>query len=445
MVVFRCPVCGGNMSQDGDVYICNACSYVISGTPARVCSECGTVLNEGETDCSKCNPRNSDSADADEKEEAVIPEVKSGKRLILPVLLGCLCLVAVGFLAGFLFDRFNGPDNSDNRTLTFIREKESDVSGQTSIGEGQVNADAAESKSVTATQTPPASPTLTPTPTLTPSLTPTPTPAPTPTATPTPAPTEVPGEVQILVDRLAVDEAPKSVDNIEYIADVYEYLTLREAPSTSAKAICLLPPYTAMYITEFTNDTMVRVVTKERGYEGYVNRNYLAMQGTVTVRAGKSPATSTSDPIYYADVYDYLTLRNAASTSAGELNRLLPFTAMFVHSRTNGMAYVTVVDTGETGYVNADYITSDPNSTVRAGKNRGVSTTSHGFSVGNYCYADVNEYLTLRDAPSTSADEITRLADDTMMVILELTNDTMMKVQVVSTGEIGYVNREYVK
>ena len=200
-----------------------------------------------------------------------------------------------------------------------------------------------------------------------------------------------------------------------------------------------------MYITEFTNDTMVRIVTKERGYEGYVNQNYLAMQGTVTVRAGKSQATSTSDPIYYADVYDYLTLRNAASTSAGELNRLLPFTAMVVHSRTNGMAYVTVVDTGETGYVNTDYITSDPNSTVRAGKNRSASTTSHGFSVGNYCYADVNEYLTLRDAPSTSADEITRLPDDTMMVILELTNKKMMKVQVVSTGAIGYVNREYVK
>ena len=32
-----------------------------------------------------------------------------------------------------------------------------------------------------------------------------------------------------------------------------------------------------------------------------------------------------------------------------------------------------------------------------------------------------------------------------MMVILELTNDTMMKVQVVSTGQVGYVNRNYVK
>ena len=89
-------------------------------------------------------------------------------------------------------------------------------------------------------------------------------------------------------------------------------------------------------------------------------------------------------------------------------------------------------------------ITDDPNHTVRAGKSQS-SSTGHGFSVGNYCFADVNEYLTLRDAPSTSAGEIARLPDDTMMVILELTNDTMMQVQVVSTGQVGYVNRNYVK
>ena len=194
-----------------------------------------------------------------------------------------------------------------------------------------------------------------------------------------------------------------------------------------------------------TNDTMVRVVTIEEGYTGYVNRNYLAMDGTVTTRAGKKPKESSSGTIYYADVYDYLTLRNAASTSAGEITRLMPFTAMYVHSRTNGMAYVTVVETGETGYVNEDYITSDPNSTIRAGKKDTPSTTNHGFSVGNYCYADVNEYLTLRNAPSTSAGELNRLPDDTMLIILELTNDTMMKVQVVATGEVGYVNRDYVK
>ena len=280
-----------------------------------------------------------------------------------------------------------------------------------------------------------------------------------------PTPTYIPTAAPIKDDTVATDSssdidtnevikqnevtdsaALPSVDNIVYIADVYESLTLRNAPSTSAAALCLLPPFTELYITEFTNDTMVKIITIGTEYTGYVNKNYLARKGAVTQRAGKSKPASSTGPIYYADVYDFLTLRNAPSTSAGEIDRLLPFTAMRVESWTNGMAYVTVLETNQTGYVNGDYITADPNSTKRAGKSKSpVNMTGHGFSVGNYCFADVKEYLTLRNAPSTSAGELARLPDDTMMVILEICNEKMMKVQVVSTGQVGYVNRGFVK
>ena len=280
-----------------------------------------------------------------------------------------------------------------------------------------------------------------------------------------PTPTYIPTAAPIKDDTVATDSSPDidtneainqnevtdsaalpSVDNIVYIADVYESLTLRNAPSTSAAALCLLPPFTELYITEFTNDTMVKIITIGTEYTGYVNKNYLARKGAVTQRAGKSKPAASTGPIYYADVYDFLTLRNAPSTSAGEIDRLLPFTAMRVESWTNGMAYVTVLETNQTGYVNGDYITADPNSTKRAGKSKSpVNMTGHGFSVGNYCFADVKEYLTLRNAPSTSAGELARLPDDTMMVILEICNEKMMKVQVVSTGQVGYVNRNYVK
>ena len=280
-----------------------------------------------------------------------------------------------------------------------------------------------------------------------------------------PTPTYIPTAAPIKDDTVATDSSPDidtneainqnevtdsaalpSVDNIVYIADVYESLTLRNAPSTSAAALCLLPPFTELYITEFTNDTMVKIITIGTEYTGYVNKNYLARKGAVTQRAGKSKPAASTGPIYYADVYDFLTLRNAPSTSAGEIDRLLPFTAMRVESWTNGMAYVTVLETNQTGYVNGDYITADPNSTKRAGKSKSpVNMTGHGFSVGNYCFADVKEYLTLRNAPSTSAGELARLPDDTMMVILEICNEKMMKVQVVSTGQVGYVNRGFVK
>ena len=369
-------------------------------------------------------------------------DTDGGKRSGLPVipfvLAGCIALVVAGYIAGRMMDKvqpFRGTDSNPSVTESVISvDKENAEGKEKSSSEVTKNRmsqeDDAEEEEKGVTNTP--------TPSPTPSLTPTPTP------TPTPVPEESPKVLD--QNAAAADGKASSVDNVVYIADVYEYLTLRDAPSTSAKAICLLPPYSTMYITEYTNNTMVRVVTVDNGYAGYVNRNYITPQGSATVRAGKSKTPAvTSDTLYYADVYDYLTLRNAASTSAGELDRLPPYTAMYVHSWTNGMAYVTVVDSGATGYVNADYISSNPNAMVRAGKSSSGSAPVHGFSVGDYCYADVNEYLTLRNAPSTSAGELNRLPDGTKLLILELTNSTMMKVRVVSTGEVGYVNRDYVK
>ncbi len=366
-----------------------------------------------------------------------------GSRRGFPVaalLAGVFFTIALALFIVFVVPIIKGEDDSKAETA----KVESTAEGTTGAGES-VSTVTAEPTPTAATATPTSTPTPTAV-TATPTSTPTPTAA--PTSTPTPVPTSAPVEDARVIDQSAAapSGSQHSVDNVVYIADVYEYLTLREAPSTMAKAICLLPPYTEMYITEFTNDTMVRVITLGDQYTGYVNRNYIVPKGSSTQRAGRSQSSQPSSgaTIYYADVYDYLTLRNDASTSAGEIDRLLPFTAMYVHDWANGMAYVTVVDTGQQGWVNASYITDDPNHTVRAGKSQS-SSTGHGFSVGNYCFADVNEYLTLRDAPSTSAGEIARLPDDTMMVILELTNDTMMQVQVVSTGQVGYVNRNYVK
>ncbi len=355
---------------------------------------------------------------------------------IAALLAGVFFTIALVLTIVFVIPVLKGDGEGGSQTETATVESTAEKTSGTDRSMSTVTAEPTETPIATATPTP--------------TETPTPTPTATPTPTPTPVPTSAPVEQARVIDQSAATPSGSqhSVDNVVYIADVYEYLTLREAPSTSAKAICLLPPFTEMYITEYTNDTMVRVITVGDQYTGYVNRNYIVRKGSSTQRAGhsSSPQPSAGTPIYYADVYDYLTLRNDASTSAGELDRLLPFTAMYVHDWTNGMAYVTVVDTGQQGWVNASYITDDPNNTVRAGHSRSQSqTTGHGFSVGNYCFADVNEYLTLRDAPSTSAGEIARLPDDTMMVILELTNDTMMQVQVVSTGQVGYVNRNYVK
>lgn len=168
-------------------------------------------------------------------------------------------------------------------------------------------------------------------------------------ALPTPTPLEIPQSQDAAV--------PQSVDGIIYQADVYESLTLRTQPSTSAEAICLLPAYTEMYIIERTNDTMVKIITVENNLTGYVNKNYITPKGAIMERAGKSqPQSYSSSSVYYANVDEFLTLRNAPSTSAEAIDYLPPYTAMYVLEWSGKMAKVIVVETGQTGYVNGDYI-----------------------------------------------------------------------------------------
>lgn len=252
--------------------------------------------------------------------------------------------------------------------------------------------------------------------------------------------------VEVVIDAEAlrqatVDNVPMASDGIIYQADVYEYLTLRNAPSTSAKAICLLPPYTRLQIIEKINETMSKVYLIDSKQEGYVNNDYLTPEGAIMQRAGKQAPVAISDvTIYYADVYDSLTLRRSASTSASALAHLAPYTPLQVISYSNGMAYVYVLDSGLSGYVNTEYIVSNINHCMRAGQ---VAPANSGATNYSTYWADVNEFLTLRDAPRTSGNEITKLSRGTTMTVLEWTNAEFCYVQVDYTGTKGYVMSKY--
>jgi len=239
-----------------------------------------------------------------------------------------------------------------------------------------------------------------------------------------------------------------------YQADVYESLTLRSAPSQSAKAICLLPPYTRLYVIEKSSSGMALVQTADNNLVGYANSDYLTPEGAVMKRAGKQQPVSVaaSAPVYYVDVYDYITLRKAASTSASAITYLPPFTAVSLLERSNGMARVYVLDTGAVGWVNADYLASSVSACVRAGKSshsggssRSSSSGSGGTSVviGGYYQANVNEFLTLREAASTSAGEIMKIPVGSWVCVLSIANADFCKVRVESTGDEGYVLTKY--
>ena len=275
--------------------------------------------------------------------------------------------------------------------------------------------------------------------TLIPTEVPKATEAPVPVATTVPVPNE-----EVVLDAAALEEsavgtAPASSDGIIYQADVYEYLTLRSAPSTSASALSLLPPYTRMQIIENSNATMARVYLIDSHQEGYVNKEYISPEGSIMKRAGKTPSVSITDnTIYYADVYETLTLRDAASTSAREIGVLYSYAAMQIVERSGKMAYVYALDSGQTGWVNTEYIVSNIHNCTRAGRSAPASSSSY-----NLYYADVNEFLTLRDAPSTSGNEIIKIPRGATMEVLEWTNSEFAYVQYGNMH--GYVMSKHLK
>lgn len=66
-----------------------------------------------------------------------------------------------------------------------------------------------------------------------------------------------------------------------------------------------------------------------------------------------------------------------------------------------------------------------------------------GYVIGKVYRAGVNEFLTLRDRPSTSGKALRKLGVDAEMELLELVNDEFCRVRVVETGEEGYVMTKY--
>lgn len=401
------PPC--DSSEQTAAVILKACSYLPSQrfkTPGEMRS---ALVQAGEMTQSVDPPVNQPhewvqpaadiTAGHDRDVRPVTGENKKSKMvpLVIGGIIGVCVLVAFGFLGSKIFSERN--DDSENAEITPELE-------------------------------------VTETPGPEPEVTQTPEPEPEVTQAPEPEP-EVTPDVTL--------ELEDPVEQTVYLADVYESLTLRESASVSSKAVYLLEPGTRMQIVERTNETMVRIRTVDNDLEGYVNAEYIAPEGTVMRRLGKQKETvAVNQTVYYADVYDYLTLRNAPSTSAGEIGYLPPYTAMYVTGRAGKMSQVYVLETGQTGYVHSDYLVADPNACIRAGKKYQQREPVGGaVFTGAYYQANVNEYLTLRDIPSTAGNEIAKLPAGTWMWVEEISNSEFCRVQVADNGYVGYVMTKY--
>ena len=164
--------------------------------------------------------------------------------------------------------------------------------------------------------------------------------------------------------------------------------------------------------------------------------------------SGSKDSSSEEGPIYYPDVENWLSLRSGPSTDAPMINKLYPGTPLMVLGFENGMARVRVPGTDEEGYVNANYIkpadsSDNSNSSGSSSSSSSKSSSDSDLKPGMTAYANVKEYLSLREGPSTSSDVIDKLPDWTEFTILDYPEGKMVHVRVEETGQTGYVHIDF--
>lgn len=144
-----------------------------------------------------------------------------------------------------------------------------------------------------------------------------------------------------------------------YLADVYEYLSLRTSPSTSAPVKASIPPCTEMTVLGDAYDPMVYVRINTglyAGYTGYVNEDYLTQKGYSLIRANSN---SSYEYYYVYNTKEYLPIRAIAELNdAYEIGRLYNGQVVLVIEKTNDMFWkVKDVNSGKVGYVVESYLT----------------------------------------------------------------------------------------
>lgn len=233
------------------------------------------------------------------------------------------------------------------------------------------------------------------------------------------SPTPDPGESSAS-SQVETSETP--AQEFYYYADVYDSLAVHSSPDVNASIIATVPPYGRMrYIT--SSGYMYQIRVDSTGVVGWVDSNFLVDDTANCVRAGRQTSqteeTPTQEIYYYADVYDNLSVRSAANTSASVIARVPPFGKLLYISRLGKMYKVKVVNTGVIGWVNSEYLASNTNYCVRAGKRKPSTSKSSSrksssrkssttrYSTGSSFYIVATSPANIRRSPYTSSTKIT--------------------------------------
>ena len=240
---------------------------------------------------------------------------------------------------------------------------------------------------------------------------------------PVPVPSsEIPSKIPV-----ETQEVPAPEEMLpQYAVAAKEYLSLRSAPDVKAERMKKLLPGSLVTILEEQGE-FAHVRTEPGGETGYALRSYL-------VPADPYALPSPTKGAYRVIAEEYLTLRKQESTKAESLARLDPGQALQLLSLNGDFAKVRTAD-GLEGYVLAAYIEQLPVANAEAPVEP-ITVSGEVFIVA------AEKYLSLRKEADTKAERIQKL-DRGARVLLLSENGAFSFVQDESTGERGYVLKEY--
>ena len=113
--------------------------------------------------------------------------------------------------------------------------------------------------------------------------------------------------IALLAVLLAVAPLAANAERL-HILGCSEWVSLREAPSTSAKRLVKIPMRATVYATEEAENGFRRVMYG--GYDGYILEKYLYAADP------EAPESGFATPMYVANCREYINLRAEKSTSA---------------------------------------------------------------------------------------------------------------------------------
>ena len=201
------------------------------------------------------------------------------------------------------------------------------------------------------------------------------------------------------------------------------YLALRTAKAyDSSNEIGELYTGDTVEVMDTSDNTYWYVYSAKLGKSGYVNRNYLVVQGGSSYAGGSSYTVSVSK--------GYLALRTAkAYDSKNEIGELYSGDTVQVQDTSDSTYwYVYAPKLGKSGYVNRNYL-------VGGGSYTGGSSYTVSVSSG---------YLALRTAKAyDSSNEIGELYSGDTVQVQDSSDGTYWYVYAPKLGKSGYVNRNY--